>query len=60
MTIYVVDKHEYLAQVSEVGASWRHHMGRNYPVMALVQVADLVEERARVEIEATAVLPARP
>lgn len=57
MTIYVTDKAEYLSQRSEIGASWRRHMGRNYPTMALVQVADLVEDRARVEIEATAVLP---
>ncbi|WP_373047287.1 RidA family protein [Vulgatibacter sp.] len=57
MTIYVVDKHEYLGSIAEVGASWRRWMGRSYPAMALVQVAALVEDRARVEIEATAVLP---
>ncbi len=58
MTIYVVDKHEYQASLAEVGAAWRKHMGRHYPVMALVVVAGLLEDRARVEIEATAVLPA--
>jgi len=57
MTIYVTDKREYLEQLGEIGASWRRHMGRSYPAMALVQVAALLEDRARVEIEATAVLP---
>lgn len=57
MTIYVTDKHEYLGQLAAIGASWRERMGRNYPAMALVQVAALVEDRAKVEIEATCVLP---
>lgn len=57
MTIYVVDKREYQAQVQEVGAAWKELMGRTWPTMALVQVADLLEEQARVEIEAMAVLP---
>jgi len=57
MTIYVKDKKDYLGQLPEVGQAWRELMGRNYPTMALVQVADLVEERALVEIEATCVLP---
>ena len=57
MTVYVVDKHEYLGQLEEVGAAWRRHMGRHFPAMALVQVAALVEDLARVEIEASAVLP---
>jgi enamine deaminase RidA (YjgF/YER057c/UK114 family) len=57
LTIYVTDKHEYLGQLEGVGDAWRRHMGRNYPAMALVQVAALVEDRAKVEIEATAVLP---
>ena len=60
MTIYVVDKRDYLGELEAVGAAWRRLMGRNYPVMALVQVAALVEDRARVEIEATAVLPQVP
>lgn len=57
MTIYVKDKRHYLEQLPEIGAAWKEHMGRNYPALALVQVADLVEERALVEIEATCVLP---
>lgn len=57
MTIYVTDKRAYLACIPQVGEAWKRHMGRNYPAMALVQVADLVEERALVEIEATCVLP---
>lgn len=57
MTIYVKDKREYLDQRAEIGGAWRRHMGRNYPTMALVQIADFVEDRAKVEIEAMAVLP---
>ncbi|MBL8909284.1 MAG: RidA family protein [Archangium sp.] len=57
LTIYVVDKKEYLASLKELGAIWRKHFGRHYPAMALVQVVALVEDLARVEIEATAVLP---
>lgn len=56
MTIYVTDKKEYLKNLSGVGAAWKRRMGRNYPAMALVQVAALVEDAAKVEIEATAVL----
>jgi len=57
MTWYVVDKHEYLSNLKGLGAVYRKHLGRNFPAMALVQVAALVEDRARVEIEATAVVP---
>ncbi|HWV38376.1 MAG TPA: RidA family protein [Vulgatibacter sp.] len=57
MTIYVTDKRAYLDQLPEVGEAWKRHMGRNYPAMAMVQAADLVEDRALVEIEATCVLP---
>lgn len=57
LTIYVTDKREYLAQVKAIGASYRAHMGKHFPAMALVQVAALLEDRAKVEIEATAVLP---
>ena len=56
MTIYVVDKRQYLAKSAEVGAAWREIMGKHFPAMALVQVADLLEEGALVEIEATAAL----
>jgi len=57
MTWYITDRDEYLARGAEVGAVYRELMGRNYPVMAMVQVVALMEAEARVEIEATAVLP---
>lgn len=56
LTIYVVDKAEYNASLRELGRVYRAVMGRHYPAMALVQVADLLEAGARVEIEATAVV----
>ncbi len=59
MTAYVTDKKEYLASLKAVGAAWKKHLGRHFPAMALVQVVALVEDRAKVEIEATAVLPER-
>ncbi len=58
LTWYVTDKHEYLARLAEVGQAYREVLGRHFPAMALVQVAALLEDRAKVEIEATAVLPA--
>ncbi|MEM7052402.1 MAG: RidA family protein [Acidobacteriota bacterium] len=58
LTLYVTDKADYLAALGAIGESYRRHMGRHYPAMSLVQVADLLEEGAQVEIEATAVLPA--
>src|SRR3954469_12992321 len=57
MTWYVTDKHEYLASLAKVGAAYRDEIGKHFPAMALVQVAALVEDRAKVEIEATAVIP---
>ena len=57
LTWYVTDKHEYLARLKDVGAAYRQVMGRHFPAMTMVQVADLIEDRAKVEIEATAVLP---
>lgn len=57
LTWYVKDKREYLERARELGKAYQEVMGRNFPVMALVQVADLVEDRAKVEIEATAVVP---
>jgi enamine deaminase RidA (YjgF/YER057c/UK114 family) len=57
LTWYVTDKAEYRASVAELGASYREIVGAHYPAMALVQVADLLEEGAKVEIEATAILP---
>ena len=58
LRLYVTDKHRYLAQIKEVGAAYRTLFGRHYPAMALVQVADLLEEGALVEIEALAAVPA--
>lgn len=57
MTWYVLDKKEYVARIAEVGAAYRDVMGRNFPAMTLVEVGALVAERARVEIESTAVIP---
>jgi enamine deaminase RidA (YjgF/YER057c/UK114 family) len=56
LTVYVVDKAEYLAGAKALGAAWRQRMGRHYPAMALVEVKSLLEPGARVEIEATALL----
>lgn len=58
LTWYVTDKREYLASLREIGRVYKAVIGRNYPAMALVQVVALVEDRAKVEIEATAVIPA--
>ena len=60
LTWYVVDKKEYLAALKEVGAAYRELMGSHYPTMAVVQVSGLVEDQARLEIEATAVIPPSP
>jgi len=57
LTWYVTDKREYLAHLAEVGRAYRRVIGRHFPAMTLVQVAGLLEDRAKVEIEATAVLP---
>ena len=57
LTWYVTDKQEYLGSLKELGRAYRDVLGRHYPVMALVQVVALVEDRAKVEIEATAVVP---
>lgn len=57
MTWYLKDKHEYNARLKEIGEVYREIMGRNFPAMSAVQVADLIEDRAKVEIEITAVIP---
>ena len=57
MTWYVLDKREYMARIAEVGAAYRDLIGRNFPAMTLVEVRALVAERARIEIETTAVIP---
>jgi enamine deaminase RidA (YjgF/YER057c/UK114 family) len=60
LTWYVTDKQEYVTRLREVGAAYRRVLGRHFPAMTLVQVAALVEDRAKVEIEGTAVLPTAP
>ena len=55
LTWYLVDIEDYLAHQAEIGAAYRRVIGRHFPVMAVVQVVRLVERRALVEIEATAV-----
>lgn len=57
MTWYITSRDEYLAQIAEIGAAYRELIGRNYPAMAVVQVAALVETEAKVEIETIAVVP---
>ena len=57
LTWYVTDKKEYVTRLGEVGQAYRDVMGRHFPAMTLVQVASLVEDRAKVEIEATAIAP---
>jgi enamine deaminase RidA (YjgF/YER057c/UK114 family) len=56
LTWYVTDKHEYLAAQREIGEAYREVMGRNFPAMSVVAVAALLEDEAKVEIEATALL----
>lgn len=56
MLVFVTDVAEYRARRSELRDGWRAHMGRHYPAMALVQVDALVDPRAKVEIEATAII----
>lgn len=60
LTVYVTDKRQYLAAGAELGRSFREVMGKHYPAMALVQVADLLEPGALVEIQGLAVLPTPP
>ncbi|MCH7860810.1 RidA family protein [Sphingomonas sp. NPDC092331] len=57
MTWYVTSRTEYLARIAEIGAAYRELIGRNYPAMAVVEVAALVEAEAKVEIETIAVVP---
>ncbi|HYU32750.1 MAG TPA: RidA family protein [Thermoanaerobaculia bacterium] len=56
MTWYITDKAAYLAARKEIGQAWREVMGRPFPAMAVVVVSGLIEDRAKVEIEATAVV----
>ena len=57
MTWYVTDKREYVASYRALGAAYREVVGRHFPAMTAVQVAALIEDRAKVEIEATAMVP---
>lgn len=57
MTWYVLDKKEYVGAYPAIGDAYRDVIGRHYPTMSAVQVAGLVEDRARVEIEVTAMVP---
>lgn len=57
MTWYVLDKKEYMSAFKEIGTAYREIIGRHYPAMTAVEVSALIEDRARVEIEATAVVP---
>ncbi len=57
LTWYVLDVEEYVASLRELGRAYREIVGTHYPAMAVVQVVRLVEKAARVEIEATAVVP---
>lgn len=57
LTWYVIDRHEYSTALKRIGSAYREIFGTHYPAMTLVQVAALLEEGAKVEIEATAVVP---
>lgn len=57
MTWYFVDKAEYLGSLKEIGQAYRDIIGKHFPAMAAVQVVALVEDRAKIEIQATAVIP---
>jgi enamine deaminase RidA (YjgF/YER057c/UK114 family) len=59
ITAFCCDKPRYLAARRELGAIWRERMGRHYPAMSMIFVADLLDHPAVIELEATAVLPPR-
>jgi enamine deaminase RidA (YjgF/YER057c/UK114 family) len=60
LTAYCCDKPGYLRARKDLGAIWRRHMGRHYPAMSMIFVADLLDHPGKIELEATAVVPARP
>jgi enamine deaminase RidA (YjgF/YER057c/UK114 family) len=57
ITAYCIDRPAYLASRAELGAVWRRLMGRHYPAMSMIFVADLLDHPAKIELEATAVVP---
>ena len=57
MTVYCCDKPGYLAARRDLGAIWCNHMGKHYPAMSMIFVADLLDSPAKIELEATAVVP---
>ena len=57
LTWYILDRDEYIAATREIGAAYREIIGNHYPTMSVIVVSGLLEQRARVEIEATAVIP---
>jgi enamine deaminase RidA (YjgF/YER057c/UK114 family) len=57
MTAYCIDRPAYLASRAKLGAIWRKLMGAHYPAMSMIFVADLLDHPAKIELEATAVLP---
>lgn len=59
LTWYITSRDEYQAELARIGAAYREVLGRHFPTMAVVQVVALMEPKAKVEIEATAVVPAR-
>lgn len=58
ITAFCCDKPAYLAARPQLGAIWKRHMGRHYPAMSMIFVADLLDHPGKIELEATAVLPA--
>ena len=56
MTWYITDREEYLSRLSDMGAAYREVLGKSFPAMAMVQVSGLMEARAKVEVETTAVI----
>ena len=57
MTAYCIDRPAYLAERAQLGAIWKRLMGRHYPAMSMIFVADLLDHPAKIELEATAVIP---
>jgi enamine deaminase RidA (YjgF/YER057c/UK114 family) len=59
ITAFCCDKPAYMAARPELGAIWKRHMGRHYPAMSMIFVADLLDNPGKIELEATAVLPGK-